>query len=328
MDKLIPSFLLVALLAFAASGCGPSAGETWTRTTDGTVMVHVPGGTFRMGSDDEDLDYALELCNEYGSNCSRGWFKDEQPVHEVALDGFWIDRTEVTNARFADFLNERGNQVEDGATWLGLDDEDCLIERVGGEFRPKSGYAEHPVVEVSWFGATAYCEWVGARLPTEAKWEYAARGPKARRFPWGDTFDGTRVNYCDATCENEWADRVVDDGYARTAPVGSYPEGASWCGALDLAGNVWEWTQDLYGQYPYDPESGREDLVGDRVVRGGSWFKGPDSMRSARRDRGFPGNTWNGAGFRCASGAERATRPPFAQPESARSTVAGGRMPL
>jgi len=119
------------------------------------VMIYVPAGEFEMGSTQGD--------------------SDEQPVHTVALDGFWIDRTEVTNAQFAAFLNDQGNQTEGGAAWREFERVCCPIERAGNEYRPQSGYADHPVIEVRWYGAAAYCEWVGARLPTEAEWEYATR---------------------------------------------------------------------------------------------------------------------------------------------------------
>jgi formylglycine-generating enzyme required for sulfatase activity/tRNA A-37 threonylcarbamoyl transferase component Bud32 len=226
-----------------------SAGDTWTRPADGMVMVYVPGGEFEMGSDDDDVDHALQLCNEYYGDCDRAWFEDEQPVHTVALSSFWVDQTEVTNAQFADFLNDPDNHAGGDVTWLDLDHEDCLTEQSGGEFRPKSGYADHPVVEVSWYGASAYCKWARTRLPTEAEWEYAARGSQGLVYPWGDGFDGTRLNYCDANCERGWADGAVDDGYAGTAPVGNYPRGSSWCGALDMAGNVFEWVEDLFVYY-------------------------------------------------------------------------------
>jgi formylglycine-generating enzyme required for sulfatase activity len=121
-------------------------------------------------------------------------------------------------------------------------------------------------------------------------------------FPWGDAFDGTRLNYCDAACELNWADESLDDGYARTAPVGSYPEGASWCEALDTAGNVGEWAADWYGEYasaqqenPTGPASGE-----DRVVRGGSWHYNWNHMRTAARLEVIPGAHGGDLGFRCA----------------------------
>ena len=98
---------------------------------------------------------------------------------------------------------------------------------------------------VTWNQADTYCRWTGARLPTEAEWEYSARGLNGGRYPWGDEIDGSLLNYCDANCELHKRNSDVDDGYARTAPVGSYPDGASWVGALDMAGNVWEWTAGL-----------------------------------------------------------------------------------
>jgi len=250
------------------------------------VMVHVPGGTFQMGSDEADPDAD----------------EDEFPQHSVTLDGFWIDQTEVTNAQFAAFLNDQGNQTEGGLTWLDQEDEDCLIEQSGGEFRPKSGYGDHPVTQVSWHGAKAYCEWVGARLPTEAEWEYAARGPEGRAFPWGDGFDGTRLNYCDANCLGHWADKAVDDGYADAAPVGSYPGGASWCGALDMAGNVWELVADWYGGYPSEAQTNPVGpTAGDsKVVRGGGHNSGQRWVRAAYRTGNFRLH-YRGSllGFRC-----------------------------
>jgi formylglycine-generating enzyme required for sulfatase activity len=230
-----------------------SLGDTWTRPADDAVMVYVPAGEFQMGSMDG--------------------YNDEQPAHTVSLDGFWIDKHEVTNAQFAAFLNKEGNQEEGGATWLDLDSEYCLIEQSGGEFRPKPGYADHPVIEVSWYGAKAYAEWVGGRLPSEAEWEYAARGPEGHTYPWGDD---------EPTCD-------LGQYYGcsgNTVPVGSFPDGTSWCGALDMAGNVWEWTRSLYKDYPYDSGDGRESLEGSdpRVVRGGA-FDGSGLPRPLRLSR-------------------------------------------
>jgi formylglycine-generating enzyme required for sulfatase activity len=272
-----------------------SAGATWSRPADGMVMVYVPAGEFEMGSDDDDVDYALQLCNEYHGDCERGWFEDEQPVHTVALDGFWIDRTEVTNTQYQQC-------VESGA---------CDPPAESGSYTRDSyygnnAYADYPVIWVNWQQAVDYCEWAGARLPTEAEWAYAARGPEGRVFPWGDQFDGTRLNYCDANCKFDWADDAVDDGYADTAPVGSFSVGASWCSALDMAGNVWEWVADWYGHYPpgrqvnpAGPSSGE-----NRVLRGGSWFCGPYDVRSASRVRFPPASRDYHWGFRCARGSK------------------------
>jgi formylglycine-generating enzyme required for sulfatase activity len=257
-----------------------------------------------MGSTDKEAEYARALCNEYPHVAGWiDWIDFEQPAHTVALDGFWIDRTEVTNEQFAAFLNEKGNQEEGGDTWFDLGDAGSMIEGMDGEFRPKSGYADHPVSNVSWYGAVAYCQWAGARLPTEAEWEYAARGPERRVFPWGDELDGTLLNYCDASCESEWADESFDDGYPRTAPVWSYPESQSWVGARDMAGNVWEFVADWHGPYsdgrqenPTGPAEGEL-----RAVRGGGFDSDWHAVRGAFRLGVGPTHQSPVLGFRCAA---------------------------
>ncbi len=270
-------------------------GMTWTRPTDGMEMVFVPGGRFTMGSDpevDTDAD------------------SDEQPQHGVTLDPFWIDRKEVSNAQFATFLNEMGNQTEGGVTWLDAADTDARIEQVDGAFRPQAGFADHPVTEVSWFGAQAYCAWAGgeaitATLPTEAQWEYAARGPEEFIYPWGNEFDGEKVNFCDVNCSFSHSDTDWDDGFALTAPVGSYPDGDSWVGALDMAGNVWEWTADWYNSDYYE-NAPDENPTGpaegtSRVLRGGSWNFTQPFVRAASRDVHVPDDSSNNLGFRCVA---------------------------
>jgi len=244
-----------------------SLGDTWTRPADGMVMVYVPAGEFQMGSEDGD--------------------NDEKPVHTVALDGFWLDRTEVTNAQYSQCVTA----------------DKCDPSGYAGDSRFNG--MDYPVMGVSWHDAVAYCEWAGSRLPTEAEWEYAARGPEELRYPWGNTFDGTRLNFCDKNCTYDWADKSVNDGYELTAPVGSYPTGASWVGALDLAGNVWEWVADWYGGYlsgrqvnPTGPQSGDY-----RVLRGGSWSNIEDNTRGANRSRNTPTNADNNDGFRCGVSA-------------------------
>jgi serine/threonine-protein kinase len=291
-----------------------SLGDTWTRPADEAVMVYVPAGEFEMGSTEAQFQEAVEQCVDDGGerdNCER-WYEYEKPAHTMSLDGFWIDKHEVTNAQFAAFLNEKGNQEEGGTAWLKLDSDYCLIEKSGEEFRSKSGYADHPVVEVSWYGAKAYAEWVGGRLPSEAEWEYAARGKQGLTYPWGDEFDCSLGNFDDETELDEYVVPGGEgcDGYERTAPVGSFPDGASWCGALDLAGNVWEWTRSLYKDYPYDSGDGRENLESDgrRVVRGGAFAPSEVSVRCAYRDDGRYPNYRGLYGFRVVVSPFRRTQ--------------------
>jgi formylglycine-generating enzyme required for sulfatase activity len=299
------------------------------------VMVYVPAGQFEMGMSDAQVDQALRECDEVIDDCEGEGFKDAQPAHTVALDAFWIDQTEVTNQQFAGFLNEQGNQSEEvngqfaewlkdhrSYSWIYNQVEGQvfwlepgqygLIEQVDGAFRPKGGYPDYPVIEVSWYGAAAYCDWVGGRLPTEAEWEYAARGPESLLYPWGNTFDGSRLNYRDASFVFKpfGRDTAYDDGYAQWAPVGTYPDGASWCGTLDMAGNIWEWVNDWYAD-DYYARSPVENPQGPatagpynlRVRRGGSWYDYGWGATAYRRGE-FPSSLrvhW--VGFRCAVSA-------------------------
>ena len=231
------------------------------RLVDGMTMVYVPAGSFEMGN---HLDE--RAC----------------PVHEVSVGPFWIDQFEVTNAMYTEFLNELGNQLEeDDVAWLepGIGHRGIVygyIEEIDGVFHTRVGYEQYPVVEVSWYGAAAYCSWVGGRLPTEAEWEYAARGPESLAYPWGDTYDGSCANYCDILCNEEPRDRTSNDGAARWTAVGSYPECASWCGAQDMAGNVWEWVNDWWSEdyYAHSPSENPQGPASGtlHIGRGGSWY--------------------------------------------------------
>jgi serine/threonine-protein kinase len=318
MRKLVLLGWCTALLALAVVGCGGAdgpprravLGDTWIRAPDAAVMVYVTEGEFEMGTTDSEFDRAYALCREYYASCVRAWMANEQPPHSVALDGFWIDETEVTVGQFRAFVEATGHETtaerERRAPVL-VESERDWADVEGADWRSSHGTGEpadddHPVVQVSWEDATAYCEWAGARLPTEAEWEYAAAGTEGRVFPWGDEFEPARLNYCDKHCWAEHAHDGGDDGYGLTAPVGSYPEGISWCGALDMAGNAWEWVADRYAPYngtptenPQGPSSGSM-----RVVRGGSWVALPDDARCADRIKDPPDARYPDIGFRCA----------------------------
>ncbi len=273
-------------------------GDKWLRATDGMEMVYVPVGTFEMGSKTWEADAAWRVCRKYRGDCMRETFERELPLHMVTLDGFWIDRTEVTNVQYRLCVEAGACQAPTDCYW-------------DGSAYGTAAKAEHPVVCIDWYSAQAYCAWAGARLPTEAEWEYAARGEKRLTYPWGNRFECERGNFVNVSEESEPV--ILQGGpgcdeYEGTAPVGSFPEGASWCGALDMAGNAWEWVADWFDatyyarspvHNPTGPESGAQ-----RGLRGGCWFYDATSARSAIRDFLPPQNRDPIRGFRCAGDAE------------------------
>ncbi len=212
-------------------------------------MVRIPAGKFLMGTTPEQAQRVLkEVNNDKEWQC---WLKDEQPAHEVDLPEYFIGKYPVTNREYQLFVKETGQRPP--RDWD------------GDQYPPEKG--DHPVVNVSWEDAQAYCRWLSEksgkayRLPTEAEWEKAARGTDGRVYPWGDDFDPQRCN-------------VAETGLGGTSPVGQFsPQGDSPYGCADMAGNVWEWTHSLYKSYPYRVDDGREDEAasGYRVVRGGSF---------------------------------------------------------
>ncbi|MGE0822245.1 MAG: formylglycine-generating enzyme family protein [Candidatus Binatia bacterium] len=213
-------------------------------------MVAVPAGDFFMG------------CNEKVDNeC----FDNEKPGRTVNLPAFAIDKTEVTVAAYRQCV-EGKECSEEG------------LERYGSCNWGKEGRENHPINCVDWNQAGAFCQWAGKRLPTEAEWEKAARGTDGRKYPWGDEWDGRKANV-----------NGTEDGYEQTAPVSSFPTGASPYGALDMAGNVWEWTADWY-----DKEKKY------RSLRGGSWTAHPQYARASDRSRNEPGFRNVDIGLRCA----------------------------
>ncbi|NNF65832.1 MAG: SUMF1/EgtB/PvdO family nonheme iron enzyme [Acidimicrobiia bacterium] len=238
--------------------------ETGSERIDarGVAQVWVPEGSFTMGTEDpSNLEVPSFAISEV---------LGEQPAHDVTISvGFWIDKFEVTNESFGSF-SEMG----------GYDDPACWSEK-GWEWREKqralpvdceTDDPDHPRACVSWFEAEAYATWRGGELPSEAQWEYAARGPDSLIYPWGDEWDPALANVVDAT---------------GTTPVGSFPAGASWVGALDMSGNVMEWVADWlsFSYYAESPEVDPEgpDVGSIKVEKGGWWGSLPYVARAAYR---------------------------------------------
>ena len=245
-----------------------------TRTAQPTSTPAELGVGSTMLSNIDGMTLVYVPAGEFSMGNDSGW-EEENPVHWVELDAFWFDQTEVTNEMYSKCV-QGGNCPQPSNTTYFED----------------TSYADHPVVYVSWYDANQYCAWAGRRLPTEAEWEKAARGTDERVFPWGDTIDCSLANY--------WGrENGCIDG---TTPAGSYPEGASPYGALDMTGNVLEWVSTLFALYPYNASDGREDLSasGPRVLRGGSWNVTAEFTRGSRRDWYIPNIRRNYAGFRCA----------------------------
>lgn len=250
-------------------------------------MVYVPGGVFNMGSS-QDTGHA-----------------DEGPIHKVCLNGYYIDKYEVTNAQFKEFVDATG-YVTDAEKSAASEDVRTWRNPHGAESKAES-VPDHPVVCVSWNDANAYAEWAGKRLPTEAEWEKASRGTDGRIYPWGNqNLTGTSANIADRSAALRWSDNSVEDNQKRTAPVGSFPDGNSPYGVEDMAGNVWEWcydwwSKDFYSispsQNPIGPEAGEF-----RVIRGGSWFYSSDGTRTTQRMHFRPAGISEAVGFRCVKG--------------------------
>ncbi len=246
-----------------------SAGETGGKA--GENMVFVKGGWFEMGSNDGRIF--------------------EKPVHRVWVDDFYIGKYEVTNAEYCKFLNVKGNKIEGGKEWIRLsgkyDDEKCRIYKSGGRFKVESGYERYPVIYVNWYGAKAYCEWAGGRLPTEAEWEYAAKGgEKSRGYEYSGSNDiGTVAWY-------------KDNSRSKTHPVGS--KSPNELGIYDMSGNVFEWCNDRFGDFYYN-NSPKRNPKGEtsgslRSLRGGSWAG--NTCRSYHRGWCVLVDSGNSIGFR------------------------------
>ncbi len=292
-------FLLVLLLTFS-SACAvapqPTAEPTLTPTippsdtplpSDTPTASLIPSPTLGIGSSQvSSVDGMLMLYVPGGpfTMGSEAGYSDERPVHEVTLSAFWIDQTEVTNGRYA-------LCVEAGVCAPPIRKSSNLIDYYYGF----EDYADYPVIFISWQDASNYCPWAGRRLPTEAEWEKAARGTDGRSYPWGSTPpDETLTNF----------DHNLND----VTRVGRYPAGASPYGALDLAGNVSEWTADWYGGEYYATSPELDPLGPDtsehRVVRGGSWTANDRGVWSFHRYIHNPAEPSFDIGFRCVADAQ------------------------
>lgn len=302
----------VAVLAGTQRGLRLSSGRT----------VQLPGGTFTMGSTPEEIDAAFYFCQrlERDETCSRALFEREQPLRRVTLSPFAMDATEVTNERFARWLNQqRGlRMVYDEAhhtRWL-FDGDVPLVNLYptfptyglrqdgDGRVQPVAGYATRPVTQVTWLAAQRYCAAHGQRLPTEAEWEYAARPRPGDRFPWGS--DPPR---CDGVVFGRLPEQECAGRGAEPAPVGSSPQDRTAQGIQDLAGNVAEWVHDRFVErYPDCGGACADPAVEDgppgpplRVFRGGDWAQVAVILRSAGRGRWRQDEALQNVGFRCVS---------------------------
>lgn len=319
---------LVALTVFAGFDSGPFAGLDETHRTpriqrfwlglgpsasrapaEGTVVlrpalerrVRIAGGRFVMGSTASEMVHAMKICERepYGARCETRagglgggpadvgpWIRAEGNAHEVTLSDFEIDRTEVPVRRYA-------RCVAAGAcSPAAYPSGDSRYDR-----------PELPVTHVRWEDAVSYCTWMGGRLPTEAEWEHAARGRAGRTFPWGELYNPHLANH------GAWADDPTDgrDGFVGLAPIGSFPDGKTATGLLDMAGNASEWVWDFYDRDDEGFGYGRGAVINPKgpaygalghVIRGGSYREAAHWLRTAAR-RAWPLPARE-IGFRCA----------------------------
>lgn len=251
--------VLTLAIVFSAAGCKKAPDD----------MIKIPSGEFVLGSNEVDKE-AKAL--QYGDR--RPWYANERPERKETLGEYYIDKVEVTNRMYKEFVDKTGHRAP--AAWA--------------QGFPGS-IADHPVVLVSWHDAKDYCEWKGKSLPTEAQWEKAARGTDGRRFPWGNEFDEKKVNTLGS--------------YGGPTPAGTFPEGASPYGVLDMAGNAQEWTADWYKPYPGNDFNDKDYGERFKVVRGGGWggmghYTLQVYVRSAFRNAAPPEGMYDDVGFRCA----------------------------
>lgn len=288
---------MLALASFALVACALAITPTATispiavdlpgRITDGhgVPMALIPAGPFQMGG---DPDAALVECQKFRADCQRTWFENESPIHTVILDAFYMDIYEVTNARYADCVSAGK-----------CDPPSDPSSNTRSSYYGNLQYADYPAIYVSWNDAQAYCAWRGARLPTEAEWEKAARGElEGKLYPWGND-----EPVCTASASNgaQFSPCIPGD----TVAVGSFaPNGY---GLYGIAGNVWEWVNDWYIGYPsgsvenpMGPDTGNA-----KTLRGGGWDYSSDNIRVAIRSYDNLTSHFADVGFRCGATPEK-----------------------
>ncbi len=260
IDRLLAEVLgRPASVELVALGRNAQGYEEYTNEADGSVLILVPGGSFAM----EDVS-------------------GDGPSTQITVGPFLVGKYTVTNAQFARFVTATGYRLDAGDSW----------KKYAEEWGERA-----PVVCVSWYDAQAYVKWAGLRLPTEAEWEFAARGTRNLRYPWGDDWDASCC--CNSVGKNE---------PTGPQPVGSYPNGASPYGCQDMAGNVWQWCSSKFVPGPYSATDGREDPTGTgtRMLRGGSWLVNrPAIFRATTRYLNMPFNRNRSRSFRVARSIDR-----------------------
>lgn len=284
--KLAAVFMIIILISCGRSPTDPEfvnedEGPVGTEAASIDGMVYIPAGNFNMGNNHTTVD--------------------DDPLHGVYLDGYYIDKFEVTNAQYAKFMNEAMSveyiQYHSGDVTRRdielMDLTDAQIRWAGDHFVAQPGKEDYPAIEITWYGAAAYAAFNGKRLPTEAEWEKAARGTDGRRYPWGN--DPPTDQHCN-----------FDSETSANTPVGFYsPLGDSPYGVSDMAGNVAEWCADYYDRDYYNSASARRNPQGPsegfyRIIRGGAWYLGANFIQTFHRFRDRPDHKCSPYGFRCA----------------------------
>ena len=316
----------IAVLGAGLLAAGLSFAIHWRSWFHPPEMVVIPGGTFMMGSSAKEIESAWEWCTLEGkTECKRELYEREQPIREVTLSTFRMDRTEVTQAAYVAWLNSRkglhvedGNWVKEGAVLL-IDiyptfspSHGVVYDEPRRKYRVLPGYERQPVVQVTWDGADRYCRAQGKRLPTEAEWEYAARGPQQRRFPWGN-----EEPRCDGVVISKSVGLLCATATPGPKDVGSASQDRTPDGVLDMGGNIGEWVADPFvSRYEPCQSSCKNPQVAVpaettpagvplRSYRGGSWSVGASVGRAASRSRWEQTQGATNIGFRCAASSAR-----------------------